>query len=109
MSITFHSDAPPLREDASGAVRVGQSRVLLELVIHAFQDGGTPEVIVQSYPSLTLADVYSVIAYYLRHKGDIEEYLAERERKAQEVQRRIEASQGDRKDIRARLLPRNGR
>jgi uncharacterized protein (DUF433 family) len=89
-------------------VRVGQSRVLLELVIHAFQDGATPEVIVLSYPTLTLADVYSVIAYYLRHKDDVEQYLAQRERKAEEVQRRVEAGQGDLKDIRARLLARRG-
>src|SRR5262245_54690550 len=40
---TAQSEAPPLREDSSGAVRIGQSRVLLELVIRAFQDGATPE------------------------------------------------------------------
>ena len=46
MVFTAHAEAPPLREDAAGAVRVGDSRVLLELVIHAFQDGATPETIV---------------------------------------------------------------
>jgi uncharacterized protein (DUF433 family) len=108
MGITFQADAPPLREDASGAVRVGESRVLLELVIHAFQDGATPEVIVQSYPSVTLADVYGVIAYYLRHKVAVEQYLAEREQKASEVQGRLASSQRDLSDIRSRLLARRG-
>ena len=97
-------EALPLREDASGALRVGESRVLLELVIHAFQDGATPETIVQRYDTLTLPDVYAVIAYYLRHRGEVEEYLARREQKADENRQRIQADQGDLADIRARLL-----
>ena len=108
MTVTLQNDAPPLREDTSGALRIGQSRVLLELVIRAFQDGATPEAIVQSYPSVTLADVYAVIAYYLRHRADIEQYLAERERQVEEVQRRIESGQRDLSDIRSRLLARRG-
>jgi uncharacterized protein (DUF433 family) len=100
------AEAPPLREDADGAVRVGGSRVLLELVIRAFRDGATPETIVQRYDTLALHDVYAVIAYYLRHPGEVEEYLARREQTAEEVQRRIEEQQGDLQDIRARLLAR---
>ena len=48
-------EAPPFREDAAGAVRVGDSRVLLELVIRAFQDGATLETIVQRYSTMALA------------------------------------------------------
>jgi len=97
-------DTPPIREDVAGALRVGDTRVLLELVIRAFQDGATPETIVQRYATLSLPDVYAVIAYYLRHRGEVDEYLARREQKAQEVQRRIESQQGDLSEIRARLL-----
>jgi hypothetical protein len=49
--------AIPLREEPPGVLRVGKSRVLLELVIHAFKAGATPEAIVQSYDTLNLADV----------------------------------------------------
>jgi uncharacterized protein (DUF433 family) len=98
------AEAPPLREDASGALRVGASRVLLELVIRAFQDGATPETIVQRYSTLALADVYAVIAYYLRHRSEVEEYLCRREQKAEEVRQRVESQQGDLSEIRARLL-----
>ena len=104
MTFTALAEAPPLREDASGALRVGDSRVLLELVIRAFQDGATPETIVQRYSTLALPDVYAVIAYYLRHRSDIEGYLARREQKAEEVRERLESQQGDLSDIRARLL-----
>jgi uncharacterized protein (DUF433 family) len=106
MDIILQTEAPPLRRDASGALRVGRSQVLLELVIRAFQDGATPEVIAQRYPSATLADIYAVIAYYLRHQADIEAYLADREQQAREVRQRIESRQGDLADLRARLLAR---
>lgn len=106
MPFAVQAEAPPLREDASGALRVGDSRVLLELVVRAFQDGATPEVIVQRYDTLALADVYAVIAYYLRHRAEVDSYLARREQKAAEVRQRIEAQQGDLSDIRARLLAR---
>jgi uncharacterized protein (DUF433 family) len=106
MNITLQSEAPPLRKDASGALRVGCSRVLAELVIRAFQDGATAEAIAQRYPTTTLADVYAVIAYYLRHRSDMELYLTERDRHASEVHDRIEGHQGDLAGLRDRLLSR---
>jgi uncharacterized protein (DUF433 family) len=106
MAYTPQTEAPPIREDASGALRVGDWRVLLELVISAFQDGATAETIVQRYSTLALSDVYGVIAYYLRHRGEIEDYLARREQRAGEVRQRIEASQGDLREIRDRISAR---
>lgn len=104
VGFTAQAEAPPLREDADGALRVGDSRVLLELVIRAFQDGATPETIVQRYSTLSLPDAYAVIAHYLRHRREVEEYLTRREQKAEEVRQRIESQQGDLSEIRARLL-----
>lgn len=106
MIVTLQTETPPLRQDPSGALRVGESRVLLELVIRAFQDGATPEAIVQRYPTTSLSDVYLVIGYYLRHRAEVEGYLAERECMATEVQRRIEERQGDLAELRQRLLAR---
>ena len=104
MAFTAQAAAPPLREDATGALRIGTSRVLLELVIRAFQDGATPETIVQRYTTLALADVYAVIAYYLRNLVEVEAYLTHRNEKAEEVRQRIESRQGDMSEIRVHLL-----
>ena len=52
----------------------------------------------------TMADIYAVIAYYLRHREDIEVYIEEREQRAQEVRQRVEEQQGDLTDLRSRLL-----
>ena len=106
MAFTAQAESPPLREDASGALRVGDSRVLLELVIRAFQDGATPEAIVQRYSTLALRDVYAVIAYYLRHPGDIESYLTERNQQAEDIRQRVGSQQGELSEIRTRLLSR---
>jgi uncharacterized protein (DUF433 family) len=109
MTLTITSEAPPLRVDPSGALRVGESRVLMELVIQAFQEGATPETIVQSYPTTTLADVYSVIGYYLHHQAEIAAYLEERERTAAAVRQRIEAKQGDLRELKERICASAGR
>ena len=100
---TAQPEAPPIREDAEGALRVGDSRVLLEIVIRGFQDGATPETIVQRYSTLTLSDVYAVITYFLRHRDEVEQYLTQREERAVEVRKKIESRQGDLSEIRARL------
>ena len=94
VAFNVQTAAPPLNEDASGALRVGSSRVLLEIVVRAFQDGATPETIVQRYSTLELPDVYAVLAYYLRHSNEVEEYLAKREQTAEQVRQRIESQQG---------------
>lgn len=106
MPFAAQVQAVPLQEDETGALRVGKSRVLLELVIRAFQDGATPETIVQRYSTLALMDVYAVITYFLSHSSEVEEYLRQRERQAEEVAIEIKDRQGDLADIRARLLAR---
>lgn len=107
MPFVAKSEVPPLQEDNAGALRVGETRVLLELVIRAFQDGATPEAIAQRYDTLMLSDVYAVIAYYLRHRSDVEEYLASREHQGNENQQQFATSQRPVIDVRERLLARN--
>lgn len=75
----------PLRTDPHGAIRVGDTRVLLELVIHAYYAGETPEGIVESYPTLSTSDVYAVIAYYLVHHDEIDAYVRQRDEQAERI------------------------
>jgi uncharacterized protein (DUF433 family) len=106
MPLELPVESIPLREDGSGALRIGDTRVLLELVIDAFEDGATPETIAQRYETLALSDVYAVITYYLRHREEIAEYLLRREEKAAEVRHKIESTRRDLSEIRGRLLAR---
>ncbi len=82
----------PLRTDEHGAIRIGKTRVLLELVIHAYYMGETPEGIVDSYPSLTTADVYAVIGYYLANREEIDAYVRQRDQQAEQILRDMEAN-----------------
>src|SRR5437773_288394 len=85
--------AVPLREDPAGVLRVGKGRVLLELVIRAYQRGAPPQEIVRMYDRLALGDVFAVLAYYLAHPAEIDEYLRKCSEEAEAVRRQIEASQ----------------
>jgi len=94
-----------LRTDNSGVLRVGESRVTLDTVIYQFNEGASPEEIVLRYPALQLADVYSVIAYYLGHRKKLDAYLQERERQSEEMERELRA-RPEVQAIRERLLAR---
>jgi len=83
----------PLREDPPGVFRVGNSRVLLELVLRAFQRGESPEGIVRAYRTLHLPDVYAVIGRYLSNPAPFDDYLRQCDEQADAVRRQIESSQ----------------
>src|SRR5436305_1489261 len=105
-NLTFEPISVPLRIDEHGTIRVGNTRVLLDLVIHEFHRGASPEVIVDSYDALTLPDVYAVLTYYMRNPEPIDAYLARRAGEAAELRRKIEATQPPRQNLRAMLLAR---
>lgn len=98
-------DLIPLETGRDGVVRVGGTRVTLDSVVDAFQEGLTAEEILDEYPSLSLADVYAVIGYYLRHRGEVEEYIAAQQRRSAEVRLQDEARY-DKRGIRERMLAR---
>lgn len=91
MSLTLTADPLPLHADEHGSIRVGDTRVLLEFVLHAYQAGASAEQIVQRFDTLDLADVHAVLAYYLRHRPEVDDYLRRREAEAWDTRQRIEA------------------
>ncbi len=54
---------------------ITDTRVSLDSIVYAFLDGQTPESIAQSFPVLTLEQIYGAIAFYLAHQSEIETYL----------------------------------
>lgn len=105
MSDTPILEAVPLAADRDGVIRISGTRVPLETVIGAFLDGSTPEEIVLSYTTLSLADVYQVVAYYLRNKEKVDDYL-ERVRVQEEQARTLMEARWNQVGIRERLLAR---
>src|SRR5215207_2262298 len=82
----------PLWRDEHGKLRIGETQVLLELVVYAFNQGETAESIVDSYPSLALADLYSVLGYYLTHRAEVDDYVQKADESAARIQRETEAN-----------------
>lgn len=51
MSLVIEAPPVPLRTDEHGVIRVGKTRVPLDAIIYAFNQGSSPEEIVMSYPA----------------------------------------------------------
>ena len=90
MSLTMETKPVPLTADAHGVLRVRSTRVPLDRVIYAFNEGASAEEIVMRYPTLELADVYAVIAHYLNHKAEVDRYLGKQRGQAARVRAEVE-------------------
>ena len=95
----------PLEADIDGVIRVSNTRVTLDTIVYAFHDGATAEEMAQKYPSVPLADIYSVIGYYLRHMVEVEAYLEQRREQAEQV-RQMNEARFNPVGVRERLLAR---
>jgi hypothetical protein len=105
MSLVIQAPPVPLRVDEHEVVRVGMTRVPLDTVVYAFNQGASVEEIAMSYPTLSLSDIYAVVNYYLHNRTEVDAYLSKREAEAAGI--RVENEKRFPQDgIRARLLAR---
>lgn len=108
MSVIVSTSEIILEKDSAGVLYVGKTRVPLDTVVFAFNEGATPEEIVWRYPTLDLAQVYAAISYYLQHRDEVENYLKERAEQHTKIKTEAEARFNP-QGIRERLLARRGR
>ena len=66
----------PYLDEQDGALRVKGTRVGIEPIVAGYQGGESPEKIGQEFPTVTLAQVYGAIAYYLENQRLIDEWMA---------------------------------
>jgi len=83
-----------------GGIYVAGSRVSLASIIYSFREGASPETIQANFPTLSRAQVYGAIAYYLNHPEESESYLRDLDRKWAELDG---ASASPSEDLRRRL------
>jgi uncharacterized protein (DUF433 family) len=62
-------------EQREGGYYVVGSRVSLDSVVYAFLRGESPEGIVESFPALSLEQVFGAVAFYLADRESIDAYL----------------------------------
>ncbi len=71
------------------AFRVADTRVSLDSVVYAWRRGESPEGIVDSFPALTLEQVYGALAFYLANQEEIDEYLHQGEIEFEELRQQL--------------------
>lgn len=82
--------ALPLKVDEHGVIRVSGTRVTLDTLIGFYRQGQTPEDLYEGFPTVPLADIYAVIAYYLAHEQEVEAYLEQGSREADRMRQEWE-------------------
>lgn len=104
MSVVSTSEIKLTKTEA-GVIRIGDSRVSLDSVIIAFNQGSAPEQIVYDYDSLSLSEVYATISYYLQYCEEVDSYLAGRAKQNKELRESNEV-RFNQKGLREKLLSR---
>jgi uncharacterized protein (DUF433 family) len=105
MSLAIAPESLPLIEHSDGVIRVGETRVTLETVVEAFNEGATAEEIAAQYPALQLGDIYATITYYLRHRAEVDAYVQRQGQRADAI-RHENFVRADQNGIRERLIAR---
>jgi len=73
------NDVITILED--GGRRITGTRVSLDSVVHAYWNGQSINTIVADFPALNPALVQNVIEYYLSNRSEVDQYLAEQDRR----------------------------
>lgn len=102
-SMKLGSESIPLHRDSNGTIRVGETKVTLESVAYAFEEGDSAESIQDAFPGLQLSDIYLVLGFCLRYPAELEEYLAQQRLFVDEA-RREDESRFQTQGLRNRLL-----
>ena len=103
--ITF-PEGIPLNYDDRGTIRVKGSRVTLHTIIGRMQVGDTPEEIHEGFPTVTLAQINTIIDWYLNNQMVADEHLREYEAEGERIRKEIESQpeyQARRAELRRRI------
>lgn len=99
------ADPPPLTRWEGGSIRINGTRMRFNVIITAYKQGRSPEQLTHSFPALSLANAYAVVAYYLSHREAVDAWLTKLDAETEEMVRQAEETwptDGTRERIKAR-------
>jgi uncharacterized protein (DUF433 family) len=73
-------------EKVAGVYRVADTRVSLDSIVFRYREGLSAESIAESFPALTLEQVYGAIAFYVANQKMLDEYVRQGRELARELQ-----------------------
>lgn len=95
----------PLTWDSAGRLMVIGTRVSLDTLVSAFERGDSPESVHESYPTVSLGDICAIFTYRVRHRAEVNAYLARRAGQRAATRAEVE-TRFPPEGLRARLLAR---
>ncbi|MGH9846185.1 MAG: DUF433 domain-containing protein [Blastocatellia bacterium] len=96
----------PLTKLNDGTIIVTGTPIALEIVVARHNAGDTPDEIKRGFPSLDLADIYFVVAYYLSHRAEVDTYIQGQQERSERVRQWLESDESYRvqmADLRERM------
>jgi uncharacterized protein (DUF433 family) len=76
MSIALDTLLTVTPDVCGGRIRIDGTRITVHRIASLYKQGQNPEDIVQTYPHLSLGQVYAALAYYHANRPEIESELA---------------------------------
>jgi len=84
-------DSVPLVQWEDGSVRVQNSRVTLDTIVGRMQRGDTAEEIHESFPTVSVAQINGILAWYFANKAEADEFLEQNEAEAEKMRLEIQS------------------
>lgn len=91
-----------LTQEADGFIHVAGHRIGLQHLVHYYNEGYSAEMLACEYPSLSLAEIHKVIAFYLESRAEVDRYILNCREQVEE-QRRSSPSVPTLAELRQRL------
>ncbi len=88
MSITLSDMLVQTDDVCGGRMRIDGTRITVHRIATLYKQGQSPEEVVQTYSQLSLAHVYSALAYYHANRDEVESELAAADAQYDELKRR---------------------
>jgi uncharacterized protein (DUF433 family) len=74
-------------EECDGGYYVAGTRVSLDSIVQCFNEGLSPEAILEEFDTLTLAQVFGAITFYLEDQPAIDAYRVRQKQRFETVRR----------------------
>src|SRR5579871_4728304 len=93
----------PLKTDQDGNIRVGNTRVTLMTIVDRYRVGDTPGQIHEGFPTVSLEEINTVIAFYLAHREIVDEYIRQEKAEGERVRQHYETNNPKSAEFNARI------
>jgi uncharacterized protein (DUF433 family) len=68
-------------------IRIQGHRIGIEHIVYYYNEGYSPEQIADTFPGVELKVIYTIIAYYLHYRSEVDAYIAHLDAEAEAARR----------------------